>query len=320
VATVPVTSLALFQENKHFDEVRLSTVTIDQDVVARMANWVQPQAGKQNLQIDRLHLSAVRLTLRGVDLPSFEATIGLAKDGTLQKVVLREPRLSVELTPVKDQGWQAGLKARDWRPPLGWGFEFTDLSANARITPGQIAVANIEGTLYNGSLKGDATIKWNNHISAEGRFDLKGADCVQLLQALGAAFNASGALDTSVTFTSEGQSPAELFAAPRVAATFALRKGVINNVDVLRALQSPARGGKTPFDEITGEAQASGNRIAYRNLALSSGRMKASGAVDVAPNADLSGRINVLVGTQTITVTRGTLSVGGNLRNPLLTP
>ena len=123
-----------------------------------------------------------------------------------------------------------------------------------------------------------------------------------------------------MTFASQGQSPAELFAAPRVAATFTLRKGVINNVDVLRALQSPGRGGKTPFDEITGEAQVSGNRIAYRNLALSSGRMKASGAIDVSPNAELSGRINVLVGTQTVTVTRGTLNVGGSLRNPVLTP
>ena len=78
-ATVPVMSLGLFRKNKQFDEIKLSTVTIDQDTVPRMAGWVQPQAGKQTLQIDRLQLSAVTLMLRDIRLPSFEATINLPK-------------------------------------------------------------------------------------------------------------------------------------------------------------------------------------------------------------------------------------------------
>jgi len=194
------------------------------------------------------------------------------------------------------------------------------LSGSARITPGQVAVSNIEGALYDGSIKGDAIIKWGSQMSAEGRIELKGADCRQVLQAFGSAFSATGALDTSLAFASQGKDPAELFAAPRVDGTFILRKGAINNVDLLRALQSPSRGGKTPFDELSGEAQGSGNRIAYRNLNLSSGRMRANGAVDISPNAELSGRINVQVGTQAVTVTRGILNVGGSLRNPVLTP
>jgi hypothetical protein len=141
-----------------------------------------------------------------------------------------------------------------------------------------------------------------------------------LLQALGKAFNASGALDTSGTFASQGQTLAELFAAPRVVATFTLRKGVLDNVDVLRALQAPGRAGKTPFDEISGDAQLSGNRLAYRNLNLSSGRMKANGAIDISSNAELSGRIAVLVGTQTSTAARGVLNVSGTLKSPLLSP
>jgi hypothetical protein len=110
-----------------------------------------------------------------------------------------------------------------WRPPIGWDVEFTELSGNARISSGQIALSRFDGVLYSGLIKGAATIKWGGSLSAEGRFALEGADLGPLLQGLRAAFNASGTLDTSVTFASQGQKAAELFAAPRVNATFTLR-------------------------------------------------------------------------------------------------
>jgi hypothetical protein len=143
-----------------------------------------------------------------------------------------------------------------------------------------------------------------------------------VLSAFTREFIASGVLDASAKFTTQGQAPGDLFAAPRVTATFTLQKGVLNNVDLVRAIQSPSRtglrGGKTQFNEITGEAQVAGNRIAYRNLRLASGPLSAAGAVDVSPAADLSGRLSVQVGSQTVTVARGTLNVGGNLKGPLL--
>src|SRR5262249_17685032 len=320
-ATVPASPLALFRDRKHFDEVRLSGVTIDQDVVPRMAGWTKSKSGERSLQIDRLEMSGLRVALRDVKLRSLGATITLGKDGAFKKMVLREPPLRVDFPPAGDQGWQADLKGKGWRPPLGLGMEFSDLSGSARITSGQAVVSGFDGTLYNGSVKGEATIKWGSNINAEGRFNVKGSDLGQLLPAMASAFSASGALDTNATFASEGQTPGELLAAPRVNATFTLRKGTINNVDVMRALQAPGRtSGKTQFDEITGEAQVEGNRIAYRNLRLNSAPMQASGAIDVLPNSDLSGRITVQVGTRTTTVARGTLNVGGSVRSTQLTP
>ena len=190
-----------------------------------------------------------------------------------------------------------------------------------RILPGQVRISSIDGTLYGGSIKGETTVKWGSQADADGRFNLAGVDLGQLLPAIGSGFSASGALDANMTFSSQGMKFVELFAAPRVTATFALRKGVINKIDVGRALQSSSgHGGKTPFDEITGEAQVAGGRTAYRNLNLNSASMKASGAIAVSPKAELSGRINVLLGTQTAIVARGTLNVSGSSMNPLLAP
>ena len=76
--------------------------------------------------------------------------------------------------------------------------------------------------------------------------------------------------------------------------------------------------GRTTFSEITGEAQVSGNRISYRNLKLVSGPMNGTGAIDVSPAAELSGRLNLVLGSPTVTIARGSLQVSGRLKDPLL--
>ena len=77
-------------------------------------------------------------------------------------------------------------------------------------------------------------------------------------------------------------------------------------------------GGKTPYNEIGGDAQTSGNRIAYRNLKLTAGPLTASGTLDVSPAAELAGKLSVQFGTQAVAAARGVLTVGGALKDPLL--
>jgi hypothetical protein len=48
--------------------------------------------------------------------------------------------------------------------------------------------------------------------------------------------------------------------------------------------------------------------------------MNATGHVDVSASGDLAGRISAEVGSKSTVVARGTLAVGGNVRNPLLKP
>jgi len=291
-------------------------------VVPRLAAWLQPQAGASALQIDRVKASGVKLGLREGELPSFDATVDLGADGSLRKAVLRDPKLTVELAPVKGEGLRANFKARSWTPPVGLAIEFAEIAGEGLVTPGQIAVSNIDGRLYNGALKGQVTVKWAGEIGAEGDFTLQGADLAQVLSGFGSAFDATGSLQTSGKFTSRGQKVAELFSSARITAEFTVQKGMLNNIDLVRALQSasggPQRGGKTQFNELTGDAQVAGERIAYRNLKLSSGPMNAAGAVDISPSDGLSGRINVHLGSKNVTVARGTLSVSGSLKDPQL--
>ena len=318
---IPISSLGFLDENKEFDEVQLTTVTIDQDMVSRMGTWVQPQAGTSRLRINRLKATAIKIMTRELELPGIEATVNLTKDGSLKNVLLRDARVNVELTPTA-QGILAKVSAKNWQPPFGPPVEFSELTLTANIAHGTAAISGIEGRIYNGTLTGDATLKWGKELSAEGQLNLKGTELTQLMSRFTNAFSASGNLDLNARFSSQGQKAEELFAAPRINATFTLHKGVINNVDLVRAIQSPSRapqrGGKTQFNEISGELQVAGNRSIYRNLKLASGPMTASSAFDVAPGSDLSGRVSVVLGTQSVVVARGTLTIGGDVKDPLL--
>ena len=116
----------------------------------------------------------------------------------------------------------------------------------------------------------------------------------------------------------------DLFDKPRIEADFSAEKGQLNNVDIVRAIQTPsregARGGKTLFTELAGSLQVADHHYAYRSLRLASGPMHATGNVDIAPDGALSGRITAEVGSKSIVVARGSLSVSGKIETPLLKP
>ena len=132
-----------------------------------------------------------------------------------------------------------------------------------------------------------------------------------------------GVWTKGILMASERRALDDLFSAPSASSTFSVTKGTLNNLDLVRAIQSrskaPQRGGRTPYNEITGDAQAAGGRIAFRNLKLVSGPLNGSGAVDVSAGSELSGRLDLVLGSQALTVARGSLSVSGSLKDPQLT-
>jgi hypothetical protein len=78
------------------------------------------------------------------------------------------------------------------------------------------------------------------------------------------------------------------------------------------------RGGRTAFVELGGEVLGTGGRLAYRQLRLYSGALTATGNVDIASSSDVAGRVAVEVGNRTTVVARGTVTVTGSVKDPVL--
>ena len=314
---------ALLSGQKDIDSVDANSVTADQDALAAAAGWIRAQSGAQPLVVRKLRLNRVRLGLRGFDVPIFDADFALARDGTLQKALLTDGKMRIGLAP-KDKAWQVNLDARGWTAPIGPRLEFDDLAATAVIDREQAVVTRIEGRVARSAVKGVAKLNWGGDIRAAGEFSITNGDLGRLLAAFTRDFAANGTLNANVSYAVRGSTLATLFANPRIEANFNIEKGTLSNVDIVRAIQSPlrdgVRGGNTKFDVLAGSLQIAGNRYSYRQLRLNSGPMNANGSFDIAPEGELSGRITAEVGTKSVIVARGALTVAGSVKAPLLKP
>ncbi|HEV7820135.1 MAG TPA: AsmA-like C-terminal region-containing protein, partial [Burkholderiales bacterium] len=321
---IPITLGTIFDDKKQFDEVELANFTVEQDAIPQLASWIQAPANAK-LNVRRLKITGIKLGLQGVELPNLDATVVLAKDGGWQKLSLRDLKANLEFIPLKEPGqYRANLTARAWTLPVGPRIEFAELNASAIVTREQLVVSAMEGQVFGGSFKGAVTVQWKSNLAASGEVTLKAADLSAVLAGFTRDLNATGTMDTALKFYAQGQTVDDLFAAPRVSGTFALQKGTLNNIDLVRGIQSTSRsglrGGRTPYTEISGDVQSADGRIAYRNIKLAAGPLNATGGVDVMPAGQLGGRLNVQLGTATTTIARGALNIGGDTKAPLLGP
>jgi hypothetical protein len=188
--------------------------------------------------------------------------------------------------------------------------------------PGQLTLTSVEGKSGRGKMKGTAKATWGSAIKVDGEFSVEGGDLALLMAAFTRDFTATGTVNANATFTLQGAALKNLFADPKVDGTFTIERGELTNVDIVRAIQSPARegvrGGKTRFESLAGTVQAADKQFFYRKLQLGSGPMNATGNVDVAANGDLSGRVAAELGSKTVVVARGNLVVTGSLKTPVL--
>jgi len=266
----------------------------------------------------------VKLTVKGLDLAPFDADVLFSGDGALQRSVLTDGKLKIELAP-KDNALRISIAASNWRLPLGPAVEWEDITAEGVIDGQQAVFSAIDGKLGFAPVKATARASWaGGAIRVEGEFNATKLDLSKTMGPFTRDFTATGVLSANGTYALQSNSLEELFATPKVEATFNIESGSLNNVDLVRAVQSPSRdgqrGGTTRFNTLAGSLRLSGKAYSYRQLQLSSGPMSANGNVDVAPSGDLSGRVSAELGTKTFVVARGTLQVAGNLKSPLLRP
>jgi len=325
VGTIEVDALPtqLFGAPAVLDEVDIVGVTADEKVLNLVLGLLEPKAKGPPVGVRRLKFRAVKIAFRGIDIPGFNADLVLAGDGTLKQGTLFDGRMNVSLVP-KGRTVEAQFSATRWDPPIGPPIPFDELSATAVIEGRQARISKIEATWGRGTLKGSATVSWNQAFQLNGDFNLAHGDVSEVLPVFTNAFTATGSLNLNGTYSLQGPTLQSLFDNPRVNASFTVEKGTLNNVDIVRAVQSPMtdgiRGGKTIFNELSGTLQVSGPSYLYQHLRLGSGPMRANGEVVVNRGGELTGRIVAQVGTGSIIVARGNLAVRGNLRTPVLLP
>jgi uncharacterized protein involved in outer membrane biogenesis len=290
-----------------------------------LPKWLDAAVADKTLEIGRVVMRAIKLESHTVKLPSFDADLQLSAEGAIQRAVLasNDGKLNVELTPHDNQVDIAFSASKGWVPPVGPQIEFTDLTAKAVATRNQIRVEKFESLLYGGAAKGSALIVWGGPWSLDGDVETQRIGLQGLMEVFTRDAKSTGQLEAKLRYSMASQSLATLFDSPKVDGSFDIKKGDLDGVDLVRALQSGGRGvtqgGATRFEEISGTLALNNGRYQYRNMRLGSGLLSAAGTFDVSPSKDVSGRISVELRSQAAQI-KGNYIVDGELKAIALKP
>jgi hypothetical protein len=173
-----------------------------------------------------------------------------------------------------------------------------------------------------GFLQANGTLRWPGPLVVHGGLALQNVRLEELLPALTPHVSAKGVLEATGRYEMHGDDLETLVAGTRLDADFRVVRGELENLDLLRGFLAPgshaSRGGRTPFEKLTGRFHLSPAGYEYRQVRLSSGPFNAGGAFEIARNGKLSGRVNAELVVGTHLAARSAFEVGGTVSEPVL--
>jgi hypothetical protein len=314
---------SLFTDQKVLREVDIEGAGAAEEVLKRLPAWLESAQADTTVRVSRLTMRDVKIALRDMQLPSIQVEISFSPDGAITRanVATSDRKLSADIVPRSGRA-DVSITASAWRPPLGPKVEFTDFSARGVATADSLHLAEFDGRLYGGALKGDARIRWDGQWRAEGDFEFARIEVSRLLAAFTPDARTSGEVEGTGRFSMQGSKLISMLDAPRVETTFFVRRGDLDGVDLVRALQAGrqgTQGGSTKFEELSGSLAVANGQYQYRSLKLAAGILNANGYFDVGPDQGVSGRTIVELRSQAQQL-RQNLNVTGTLRAVVLRP
>ena len=306
---------ALFSSSKPIDNLELDGMQVNGTDLTQVSAWLQKIAADTQYPIAHVKLSQARLETDGMQLSGIEGEIGFNQTGRFTQAKLKAEggKFAMGINAVENR-MQVSIEVRASALPLLPGWVFDDLSAKGELTNDELAITDLDGRIMGGILLGDARIAWRSGWQAQGKLVAK----TITIQNMGKAL--SGDMDGTASFRMQAASLSGLAESAALDGTFAVKKGTINGVDIVETARLRSRenlpGGRTHFDELSGNLSVADGVYAFRQLKLDAGVLTATGSLDIA-NQELSGRIladlSMRAGMGSVA-----LQIGGATDNPTL--
>ena len=309
IKAIPVIT-SLLEDPISLKSLELENVTFPREFLPAL---LQDKGRRGSLGVRRISAKGLKLDIPELNLPALDVDAGLSPGGALQSVAFSnaERKLSVKLRP---QGEKAGIEisADKFPLPLGMELPFGEFLAKGTVTRYELALSEVEARAFGGRLLGNARLRWSDGWSLEGDLAVRQMDAAKIA----APLLAGGTLQGKGAYSMKAPLPERLLPNLRLEGNFTVQKGSITNVDMTRLLQgSGPGGGTTPFSELSGGVSADANRLLVRQIRMAAGLLNATGQIEMDPQKNLSGRMQIELRAQSIQA-RATLTVAGTLQNP----
>ena len=301
---------SLLEEPISLKSLELENATFPREFLPAL---LQDKSRRGSLGVQRISAKGLKLDIPELNLPALDVNAILSSDGALQSVAIlnAERGLSVKLQP---RGERAGIEiSADTFPlPIGVDLTLSEFLAKGTVTKGELALSEAEARAFGGRLLGNVRLRWSSGWSMEGEFAVRQMDAGKIA----APLLAGGTLQGKGVYSMKGLLPERMILNAQLDGNFAIQKGSITNVDMTRLLQgSSSGGGTTLFSEMSGVVSADANRLLVRQIRMAAGLLNATGQVEMDPQKNLSGRMQIELRAESVQA-RAMLTVAGTLQNP----
>jgi hypothetical protein len=285
---------SLFDDEKNLKAIAIIELTVDAASLDRQLQWLESLADNDDLRIGQITLKDLTLSVPGFGAMVFDGNLERSAAGAFSRLELSgvEQNLTLELLP-QDGNYRVNLQADNWQTPLANGLRFDNFNAVGIADGNQVRFSSMEGELYGGSFKATGVLAWSAQPVASGNFELEQVRLPAVLSAMKSSAAVEGTLNATATFTSQANEGQGLAEAAEIDASFQVRDGRFNGIDLTNHMVSGSGSGNaTRFDRLSGKLQLRQGVYQYRQLVLDAPQLKARGNLDVQPNQDVSGSIS----------------------------
>ena len=307
---------ALFSSNKPITGIELEGVQVNGAALPQISAWLQKIAADTQYPVARIELSQGKLEVDGVQLSGIGGELSFSQAGkfTQAKLHAEGNKLALDINATPENKMQVSIAVRGSALPLLPNWVFDDLNAKGELTGDGLVITDMDSRIMGGVLLGDARIDWRSGWRAQGNLTAKTITLQNMSKAL------SGDMDGTARFQMQSASLSRLTEAATLEGAFKIKKGIINGVDIVETARLRSReslpGGRTHFDELSGDLYYANGDYHFRQVKMSAGVLNATGTLDIAKQ-QMSGRV---IADLTLRAGMGSvaLQVGGTTDNPSL--
>ena len=271
---------ALFTVVKSIDSLELEGVEIDAAALQQASELLQQAASDIDYPIARILLKEGKLETEGFKLSGVGGELNFNQAGKFSRAKFHAEgnKYELELESAPLYKTRVSISVHDSALPLLPNWVFDNLTAKGEMAGNELVITELDGHIMGGTLLGNARLGWRSGWRAQGSLVAKTITMQNMLKVL------SGDMDGTARFQMQAASLAHLADAATLDGSFVIKNGVINGIDIgetarlHRAENMP--GGRTHFDELSGELSYDKDAYAFRKLKLSAGVLAAKGTLD----------------------------------------
>ncbi|PJC03291.1 MAG: hypothetical protein CO070_08800, partial [Gallionellales bacterium CG_4_9_14_0_8_um_filter_55_61] len=290
-ARLNMTFAALFSAHRPISRLALDGVEVNGAALQLVTDWLQQVADDTQYPVARIALTNGVLVAEGVKLSDIEGELVFDQAGKFSSAQLANQgrKIALEIHQDAEKKLKLSVALRDTALPLLSNWVFDDMKASGELTRDAVHFTDLDGRIRGGVLTGDVRLSWLSGWHSQGALVAKVIPTQNISKLM------SGDMNGSAHFQMRAESLAGLTDTTVLDGLFTVSKGIISGMDIVESARLRSRenlpGGRTHFDELTGEVHYAKGRYRFSQVSINDSVMRASGSLTVSEQ-QLSGNVS----------------------------